>query len=305
MPSLASHIVNPLIRAIVKSQLSADVSGRTEAEIARRVRRALGTPVLPPPGGRYVKGECGGIPGLWTEPKAPPAATVLYIHGGGFIACSPATHKPFTLAFAKRGFRVFAPDYRLAPEHRFPAALDDALAAYRGLLDAGGDPASLVIAGDSAGGGLALSTLVAAKRAGLPMPACAVLFSPWTDLACAGDSMRTNLRADPMLCATTMPAAAALYLGAADKRDPLASPLHADLAGLPPLCIHASAIEVLRDDSTRLATRAREAGVEVSIRLWDNMPHVWPIFQRLLPEARRTMDEVAEYLTARIVQTRR
>lgn len=296
MASLNSHLLNPAIRALVKSRLSADVTGRTEAQIAKRVRGALGTPVFPPPGGHYAKGAVGGIAGLWTEAKTPPRATVLYIHGGGFLACSPGTHRPITYAYGRRGFRVFAPDYRLAPEHRFPAAIDDALAAYRGLLAEGTDPRRLVVSGDSAGGGLTLSTLLAARDAGLPMPACAVVFSPWTDLACGGESMRTNMRADPMLCATTMPAAAALYLGNHAASDPLASPLLADLSGLPPLSIHASAIEVLRDDSTRLATRAREAGVEVSIRLWDNMPHVWPMFQLLLPEAREVMDEVAAFI---------
>jgi acetyl esterase/lipase len=223
---------------------------------------------------------------------------VLYLHGGGYMACSPKTHRPITGAYANRGLEVFAADYHLAPEHPFPAAVDDALAAYKGLLDSGVAPGRLSVSGDSAGGGLALATLLAVKAAGLPMPSSAVVFSPWTDLAITGETVRTNLQRDAMLAGTLLKDGAAFYLNGADAKNPLASPLYGDLAGLPPVLIHVGEAEVLRDDSTRFAARATEAGVAVSLKIWDGMPHVWQLFQFMLPEARAAMDEAASFAKA-------
>lgn len=299
MPSPMTRVVNWVTRVAVKGRLPRPGAADPGRNVAH-IRAAFATPVFPQPGGRYRSETIASVPGLWTEPAGAALATVLFLHGGGYVGCSPKTHRPITCAYARRGFRVFAPDYRLAPEHRFPAAVDDALAVYRALLAADVNARRLIISGDSAGGGLTLATLVAARRDGLPVPACGVLLSPWADLALTGDSIRANAGSEPMLTADALSVMASLYLGAADARDPLASPLYADLTGLPPLAIHASDIEVLRDDATRLAERARAAGVEVALTLWPGQAHDWAMFQLLLPEARQTMNEVATFITARL-----
>jgi acetyl esterase/lipase len=251
--------------------------------------------LLPAPRGvRLTQAALGGIPGEWVK-AGPETARMLYLHGGGYFACSPSTHRAITGAYARQGFAVFAPDYRLAPEHPFPAAVDDALAAYRGMLETGHAPRSIVIAGDSAGGGLALATLLAAKDAGLPMPACALLFSPWTDLAGTGASVQSNRERDPMLVAERLREGGDIYLNGADPANPLASPLYGDLAGLPPLLIQVGDGEILLDDSTRLAQRARAAGVHVDLKIWNQMPHVWQISQNFLPEARDALHDAAAF----------
>jgi epsilon-lactone hydrolase len=223
--------------------------------------------------------------------------TVLYCHGGGYYFCSPRTHRSIVFALATRAnASIFSLDYRLAPEHRFPAALDDAVAAYRQLLAMGNSPESIVIAGDSAGGGLALATLVALRDAGDPLPAGGLLFSPWTDLAAAGASIRTNDLADPMFCGAAIKLAAQVYLGDTAPTHPYASPVYADLRGLPPLFIMAGSTEVLLDDSQRVADNARAAGVDCELEVWKKMPHVWPMFAPFIPEANRALDRAAAFV---------
>jgi acetyl esterase/lipase len=217
------------------------------------------------------------------------------MHGGGYFACSPVTHRAITGGFANRGFRVFAVDYRLAPENPFPAALDDALAAYKGFLDSGVSTLTFAVAGDSAGGGLALATLLAAKAEGLPMPAVALLFSPWTDLAGTGATLVSNFKRDPMLRGDLIGVGAGFYLNGADPKNPLASPLYGDFAGLPPLLIQVGETEVLRDDATRFAGLASAAGVTVNLKIWDKVPHVWQLFQAFLPEARSALNEAVAF----------
>lgn len=227
---------------------------------------------------------------------AQPQRTVLYLHGGGYFFCNLDTHRPVCSYLARVAqARVLSVDYRLAPEHPFPAAVDDALAWYRALLDEGVDPRRLTIAGDSAGGGLALATLLAAREAGLPMPACALLFSPWTDLACAGETMRTLADVDVMFQPHLLPQAAALYLNGRPATEPLASPLYADLRGLPPMLIHASNHEILLDDSLRLHGRAQAAGVRSELIRRNKLPHVWPTMV-MLPEARASLKESAAFI---------
>ncbi|MEK6348835.1 MAG: alpha/beta hydrolase [Burkholderia sp.] len=247
--------------------------------------------------------------GEWLEPvDVTPAAapTLLYFHGGGYYFCTPATHRPLVFGLAARAkARTFSSDYRLAPEHPFPAAHDDALAAYAALLEAGVDPASIVVAGDSAGGGLALALLVALRDRGAPLPAGAVLFSPWTDLAATGATLVTNDGADPMFAGAALARAARLYVGDASATDPYVSPLYADPAGLPPLLIQAGSTEVLLDDSRRFAERAQAAGVEVELQVWPRMPHVWQMAVPFVPEARRALDDAAAFVrrvTARRAQ---
>ncbi|NYH97309.1 alpha/beta hydrolase [Cupriavidus plantarum] len=229
--------------------------------------------------------------------------TIFYLHGGGYYFCSPQTHRPLTLALAeKSGVQLFSLDYRLAPEHPHPAALDDALTAYRALLARGTSAANIVIAGDSAGGGLALATLIALQREGSPMPAGALLFSPWTDLAATGETLRTNDRSDVMFHGESVARAARFYLGDIPATNPLVSPLYAseaEMAALPPLFVQASDREVLLDDSRRLVDRVRAAGGEAELRIWRRVPHVWQIYHPFLPEARRALDEAARFVRNR------
>jgi acetyl esterase/lipase len=221
---------------------------------------------------------------------------MIYLHGGGYFTCSPQTHRAVTCAFAKMGFRVFTPDYRLAPEHPFPAAIDDAASAYQGVLDQVGT--TFPVAGESAGGGLALAMMLSLRDAGKALPPAAALFSPWTDLACTGGSVQTNNHCCAMFTATDIVPAAQFYLQGADPRNPLASPLYADLSGLPPLLIHVGANEILLDDSVRLEKRAREFGVQASLKIWPVVSHAWQLGYPYVPEARRSLTEAAEFFHA-------
>lgn len=263
----------------------------------RRARRILNPdPYTVPAAVRISPVQVGGVPGEWVEGASASKAVLLYLHGGGYFGCSAQSHRPITVGFALQGFRVVAPNYRLAPENQFPAALDDAVAAYRGLLSEGHSPPHIVVAGDSAGGGLALSLLLALRDGGLPLPAGAALFSPWTDLAATGDSVRTNAQRCAMFHGPDIAPSARYYLGDTDPRNPLASPLYANFAGLPPMLIHVGENEVLRDDSTRLAERARAAGVRVQLKLWPVVPHAWQLAPHKIPEARQSLRESAAFL---------
>jgi monoterpene epsilon-lactone hydrolase len=224
-----------------------------------------------------------------------PNIVVLYLHGGGYLFGSPKTHRQVLIAMAK-AFQApcYGLDYRLAPEHPFPAALEDATAAYRWLLARHPD-AQIALAGDSAGAGLAIAAAVAVRDAGLRLPSAIVGFSPYSDLAVTGESVEANARSCAMFTPRGIREAAALYLDGADARDPRASPLYADLAGLPPMLLFASRHEILRDDTLRLADRASAAGVRVELIVRDRLPHVWPVFVTLLPEARDAFATVAAF----------
>jgi len=226
------------------------------------------------------------------------APALLYLHGGGFIACSPETHRPLVGSLVRRlGARAWVPQYRLAPEHPYPAALDDALGAYHYLLaEAGVNPARLVVAGDSAGGGLALSLMLAVRDRGWPLPAAVVTYSPWTDMAATGPSLDENSERCAMFAGETIRRAAPLYVGAGNARDPLVSPLYGDFRGLPPLLVHASTDEVLRDDAVRVAERARAHGVAVELTLWQRVPHVWQFFAAVIPEARDSLERTRQFV---------
>jgi epsilon-lactone hydrolase len=258
------------------------------------------------PLGWRVRGDLAAIPpGEWIEPVAPDHAArkrvILYFHGGAYVAMSARTHRAITSRLAAwSGAMLFAADYRLAPEYPFPAALDDALAAYRALAAAGTAASRIVVGGDSAGGGLALALLVALRDAGDPPPAAGVLFSPWTDLACTGESIVTNDGVDALSFGSWVRSQARYYLGDTPATNPLASPLYADMTGLPPLLIQAGDSEVLLDDSRRVAEKASQAGVATTLTIWRGVPHGWQMFAPILPEGRAALREASAFIRARL-----
>ncbi|OKO81744.1 alpha/beta hydrolase [Bradyrhizobium sp. NAS96.2] len=242
--------------------------------------------------------SAGGVDGEWIAPaNAPRDKAILYFHGGGFRIGSIASHRDLIARIADAtGCRVLAIDYRLAPEHRFPAALDDALTAYQYLCDQGLHPEDIAFAGDSAGGNLVLAAMLAARDRGLPLPAAGVLMSPWTDLAATGASYESRAEADPIHQRAMILALAKNYLGKdGDVSDPLASPLYADLAGLPPLLVQVGDRETVRDDSVDLAARAKAAGVDVELQVWDGMIHVFQLFPEIA-QAREAIASIAAFL---------
>jgi acetyl esterase/lipase len=245
-----------------------------------------------PTGIRIVPVDAGGIRGEWVLPRAMERVSraILYLHGGAYVACRPLGYRAFAAALARAtNAAVFVLDYRLAPEHRYPAALDDAIAAYRALrLQLA--PDAIALAGDSAGGNLALATLLALReRDARSRPVASVcVFSPWADLTSSGDSIAENATSDDMIAVAGIDKAR-VYAGDAPLDDPLVSPLFGNYFGAPPLLAFASTIEVLRDDAVRLIARARQAGVDAELVLEPDMPHVWPIFVPILPEARRAL----------------
>ncbi|HET9112139.1 MAG TPA: alpha/beta hydrolase [Ktedonobacterales bacterium] len=256
----------------------------------------------PPAGARVTPVDAGGSPAAWVTPLAANSGAVIYyLHGGGYVFGAMDTYRDLLGRLTQlTGARALWLDYRLAPECPFPAAVDDALAGYRWLLAQGAAPEAIVFSGDSAGGGLALATMLAARDAGLPLPAGGALLSPWTDLTGESETAISRAAVDPMLIGAHIAEGGQRYLAGADPRHPLASPLYADLRGLPPLLIHVGDNETLLDDSRKLAERARAAGVEVTLRVWDSMFHVFPIFPTLLPEARKAVDEMVSFILARV-----
>ena len=247
---------------------------------------------------KYSRVNAGGVTAEWvTAEGASDSRVVLYFHGGGYIIGSPRTHRPMLAELSHAsGARVLALDYRLAPEHPFPAPVEDSVAAYRWMLNEGYDPARIAVAGDSAGGGLTVAMMVQARYVGLPTPGAGVCISPWVDMEGLGDSMETRAEADPMVMKEGLLLSAKTYLGGNDPRAPLAAPLYADLRGLPPVLIQVGDAEVLLDDSTRLAGVAREAGVEVQMEVWDDMIHVWHLFAPILPEGKQAISQAGEFI---------
>jgi acetyl esterase/lipase len=223
----------------------------------------------------------------------------LYLHGGGYCIGSPRSHRHLAAALAVAMHAIaIVPDYRLAPEHPFPAALDDAVSVYRGLVAEGAAPSRIVVAGDSAGGGLTVATLVALRDAAVALPAAAACLSPWTDLTCTAASYETKQAADPIVRRAGVGEMARAYLAGQDAKTPLASPLFADLHGLPPLLVQVGSDEVLLDDAVQLAERAKAAGVPATLEVWEDMIHVWPWFITLLDEAPKAVEAIAGFANA-------
>jgi len=253
----------------------------------------------PPPSGADVKKVgANGVPAEWTVADgARDDVAIVYFHGGGYAMGSLNSHRGHCARLSRAArARVLSVDYRLGPEHPHPAAVEDALAAVRYVRTNGFAPRRTAIAGDSAGGGLTLAALVALRDAGEPTPAAGLCISPWTDLALTGDSMRSKAAEDPMVRAADLALMADAYLAGADPKTPLASPLYANLAGLPPLLLQVGSAEILLDDAVRVAARARAAGVEAELRVWPDMFHVWHAFADILPEGQQAVDEMAAFL---------
>lgn len=233
-------------------------------------------------------------PAEWLS-VAHPERTILYFHGGGYFFGGLGTHRPICAMLARYAqARVLSVDYRMAPEHRFPAPVEDGVAWWKELLDQGVNPADVVFAGDSAGAGLATAVMVSAGEQGLPMPAGAILFSPFADMSCSGESMVSQKHNELMFAVTMVPQAAALYMNGRSVTDPLASPVFADLGGLPELFMFASQHEILRSDATRLHDNALKHGVISTLTLRPKMPHVWPIMVTL-PEAQSDLKLAAQF----------
>lgn len=294
MASLLAHLHAFVVRRFVRPRL-----GRMEDLAA--VRAIFESPTFSDPKGvLYEPGSLGGIPGEWVRPAVPkhgwPEYRVLYVHGGGFIACSAKVYRPVTGSLARRGLTLFVPDYRLAPEHPFPAALEDVVAAWTALAERG--PAGL--AGDSAGGNLSLALMLEARARGLPMPIAAALFSPATDLVGTGPSLIENANRDAMFDPEGLRSLLPAYLAGADPLDPRASPLHADLTGLAPMILHVGESEVLRDDTLRLAERAAAANVPVVATVFPVVAHAWQFAGYRLPESRRSLNAAAGFLRAHL-----
>jgi monoterpene epsilon-lactone hydrolase len=244
---------------------------------------------------------CGARAEWGTAPESDCSRVLLYLHGGGYVIGSLDSHRSVVgeLGRAAR-MRTLALDYRLAPEAPFPAAVDDALEAYGFLLQQGIAPTSIAVAGDSAGGGLTIATLVAARDAGLPQPACAVAISPWVDLELRGESMTSKAAEDPMLPRQLLANWATAYLNGASPRHPLAAPLHANLKGMAPLLIQVGSAEVLLDDSVRLAAAAGAQEVAVKLEVWPEMLHVWHMFHPVLADARKALSRAGDFIREHI-----
>ncbi len=247
------------------------------------------------------KVDAAGVPAEWVvAPGAESRRVLLYLHGGGYVVGSINTHRDLAGRLSRAAAaRVLLIDYRLAPEYPHPAAVEDATTAYRWLLRHGATPAHTVIAGDSAGGGLTIATLVALRDAGDALPAAGVCLSPWVDLEGIGESITTKASVDPIIQRQGLVWLANLYLGGANPRTPLAAPLYADLHGLPPLFIHVGTAEILLDDATRLAERAKTAGVDVTLEVCEEMIHVWHLFAAMLPEGQQAIERVGAYIRQR------
>jgi monoterpene epsilon-lactone hydrolase len=253
------------------------------------------------PDAKCEKVDAGGVPAEWVAaPGSDPGRAVLFLHGGGYAIGSINTHRRLAYDIsAASGARVLVIDYRLAPEHPFPAAVDDAATAWRWLLQQGLAPNRLAIAGDSAGGGLTIASLVNLRDQKLGLPACAVAISPWVDLEGQGNSITARAAQDPMVQKDGLLWMAGMYLAGKDARTPLAAPIHAELKGLPPILVQVGTAETLLDDATRIAEKLHAAGVDVRLSIWPNMLHVFPLFAPILSEGRDGCLEIGAFIRSK------
>jgi len=298
MRSLRSYFITTLLRIVFKRQKPGALPLQQQRDdFIKMMARSY----KPQPGISCQAGELGGVAGEWSRHADHTGQrTVLYLHGGGYILGCAEAYRDLTgrLAIAAQA-NVFAADYRLAPEHPFPAALEDALACYRALISDGIPAASITIGGDSAGGGLTLATLAALRDAGDELPGAAVCLSPWSDLTAGGESMISNAKADPMLTPAALAYMAGNYVGDVDSVDPRISPCLGDFNGLPPLLVHVGSSEILLDDSRRVVDKITSSGGQATLQVWNGMPHVWHMFASLVPEGRRAITLLGDFIQAK------
>lgn len=299
MSSLRARTIRRITSRYVKGMnaSTADVLEvrRRLDSISRFLKRAFGVSV--------ATTSQNGLHAEWLRPKGAPQENVLlYLHGGAYLVGSCRTHRQLVSHIARAaGINALVPEYRLAPEHPFPAAIDDAVGVYRSLLADGFRPGNIVIAGDSAGGGLTIATLLSLRDAGGPMPAAAVLLSPFLDVTASGESATTRAAQDPWFDAKDMVVVARNYCGdGADLRNPLISPVFADVTGLPPMLIQVGDDEILLSDSTRFAANMKAAGREIELEIWPEMWHVFQLFIGKMPESREAINKIGDYVGARM-----
>lgn len=297
MPSIQSYFFAKGIKWSVKRAFRKGVMDREMNEkrqmldsVARRIGKL-------PDGCKVESLQIEGLYAEWLNAGSTmDGKVILYLHGGGYAFCSANTHRPLAARIGKAaGAKVLFPEYRLAPEHPFPAAIEDAINVYRWLLRQGYKPENIIFAGDSAGGGLSVAATLVLRDQNEPLPAAIVCLSPWVDLTSSGESYRRNKEKDPYLNLGGVRKAASMYAGVESLDHPLISPVFADFTGFPPLFIQAGNHEILQSDAEKLCAQARAAGVEVSYKIWDGMWHVWQISGNALPEAKRAINEIGEF----------
>ena len=295
MPSEAHQTIANMLR---QNLMLGGGDGELDVQAIRQGMEAMTATTVLPEGTRCEPVDAAGVPAEWVHgPGADPHKVLLYLHGGGYVIGSIATHRALVARIAaEAGIRGLVVDYRLAPESPYPAAVDDAVAAYRFVLDQGVAPERVAIGGDSAGGGLTFATLVALRDADLPLPGAAIALSPWVDLEGTGESMTSKAEADPMVQKDGLLRMAALYLDGADPRTPTAAPLHADLAGLPPIYVQVGTAETLLDDAVRITERAREAGVAIELEAFEDLIHVFQAFAPHVPESLEAIEKLGSFV---------
>jgi acetyl esterase/lipase len=273
------------------------------AESRRRAKRTARVMNFVPREMEVEKIDITGTPAAWIRPAhAATRPVILHLHGGGYATGGLDTYQMMMVSMAQTtGLNILLPEYRLAPEHPFPAALEDAQKTYRWLLEQGHRPAGIILTGDSAGGGLAVATVLALRDAGTPLPAAVVCISPWTDLTFTGRSHITQARSEAMLQAAALRQWGTYYAGTEDPHNPLISPIYADLRGLPPMLIQVGSEEILLDDAHMLAEKARADGVNVELKVWDGLWHVWHALGSLIPESRMANEEIKRFI--QVVET--
>ncbi|WP_160718924.1 alpha/beta hydrolase [Bacillus sp. USDA818B3_A] len=298
MSSFQSYFFEKAIKLSVKRAVKKGVREKKIEEQREMLDAAASRMGKLPKDCQAVPLQLEGLYAEWLSTGMPlPNKVILYLHGGGYAFCSANTHRPLAARIGKAaGVKVLFPEYRLAPEHPFPAAIEDSVNVYRWLLSQGYAAEDIMFAGDSAGGGLCLATALVLRDQNEPLPAGIVCLSPWVDLTSSGESYQKNGEVDPYLSLRAVKEAARLYAGAEPLDHPLISPVFADLTGLPPILIQSGTHEILQSDAMMLEAKARDAGVKVSLQVWDGMWHVWQISGDILPEAKKSTREIGRFI---------
>lgn len=296
-----SSIQNFLIRSFLKVVTKKNDVAKHSVETTRARLEKLMKMNKPPKNVSFEKVNCDGVSGEWTIPgDVKNEGVILYLHGGAYVSCSISTHRPLVARIARASkTKALSIEYRLAPENPYPAGLNDAITAYQWLLKQGVDNKKIVIAGDSAGGGLAIATLLRLRDGQAPQPAAGICMSPWLDLECAQDSGVRLAGRDPMLSAAAGKIFAKLYAGKESIQHPYVSPYYADLKGLPPLFIQVSNSEIVLDENVNFEKKAKAAGVEIEFEIWKNMVHVWQGFAPILPEAIQAIKKMGNFIESK------